>query len=200
MPKPTALTKTPKTQREVVPVITTHEGMALTVTEVTNLQLEVAAAQGEIQTKTALAERLLADGLAPVQKRIEELGCKIKARASRVLGYVIEHRDELMPNPRKKSFDLPTATVGFAIAPKAKVVLLADEDSTDAALRIEGVKGFEKYIRIPLPELDKEAILADRDILTPAQLAFIGIRIEQPEKFYITPKSETAAAATTATA
>lgn len=191
-----AITKTPKTKREVIPAITTYEGMAATVTAVTNLHLEVAAEQGKIQTKKALSEILLATGIAPHQERIEELGLQIKARAARVQGYVTEHLDELIPNPeKKKSFETETATVGFAIASKAKVVLLADEDTTDAALRIEGVKGYEKYIRIPLPELNKEAILADRDILTPAQLAFIGIRIEQPEKFYITPKSETAAAA-----
>jgi hypothetical protein len=41
--------------------------------------------------------------------------------------------------------------------------------------------------------VDKKSLLADRDRLTGEQLAEAGIRFEQDELFYITPKSEVAA-------
>jgi hypothetical protein len=50
-----------------------------------------------------------------------------------------------------------------------------------------------RYVNAPEPEVDKKALLADREKLSLEQLSEAGIRCEQDELFYITPKSEVAA-------
>ena len=47
-----------------------------------------------------------------------------------------------------------------------------------------------RYLRTPAPEVNKEALLADRTEHSPAELRAVGLKIVQDERFYITPHHE----------
>jgi len=88
---------------------------------------------------------------------------------------------------------LPTAIVGFAISTKAKVAMANEGDNWESvALRLEGLSWGEAFVRYPDPEVDKDALIKERDNITAKQLEAAGIRIDQPEKFYVQPKSQVA--------
>jgi phage host-nuclease inhibitor protein Gam len=94
--------------------------------------------------------------------------------------------------PDKKSIDLLLATVGYRTEPPS-VEKCSKKDTWSAiAKRLEALDWGVRYITTPDPEVDKKALLADRDRLTAGQLSEAGIRFEQDEFFYITPKSDVA--------
>lgn len=188
----TQTTHMSKTKREVLPPIACTAGMEAMVAEITNLAIEHAGVSAELDRITAERERALADELRPLQLKAELVAKRAKARLARVEAFVADHRDELMPD-KKKSFELPTAVVGFALSTKPKVVLANEgDDWSSVATRLEGLKWGEPFVREPAPEVDKDAILAARETLTEHQLKTAGLRIEQPEKFYVQPKSQVA--------
>jgi hypothetical protein len=47
-----------------------------------------------------------------------------------------------------------------------------------------------RYLRVPAPEVDKAAILADRAQLPADELRLAGIKIVQQEHFFITPRGQ----------
>lgn len=178
-----------KLKRERVAPVESTSGMEALVAEITALQIEQAGLEGRMKEFIARTERQMADQLRPLQLKAEEIAKRVKARVAKVEVFVTEHRDELLPE-KKKSFELPTAEVGFALSNKPKVVLANDSDEwASAAERLEALKWGGPFVRLPDPEVDKEALIAARDTLTAKQLAAAGLRIEQPEKFFVRPKS-----------
>ncbi len=193
---PAAPATTTKPRREKITAIASAEGMEALVAEIVALQTEAAGLVAELAKRQAEAELALAKEQRPTQLKVEEITKRVKARLAKVEVFVTEHRDELMPGA-KKSFELPTAVVGFALSNKPKVVMTgADDDWGSVALRLEALPWAENYVRTPEPEVDKEELIANRDSLTAKQLAAAGLRIEQAEKFYVEPKSLVAATAT----
>jgi phage host-nuclease inhibitor protein Gam len=59
------------------------------------------------------------------------------------------------------------------------------------ALTLAGLAWGKRYLRVPAPEVDKEALLADLADLSPLELRNAGITIVQGERFFITPHAET---------
>jgi len=55
------------------------------------------------------------------------------------------------------------------------------------ALTLAGLAWGGRYLRVPAPEVDKEALLADLADLSPLELRNAGIKIVQGERFFITP-------------
>jgi phage host-nuclease inhibitor protein Gam len=181
-----------KQKRERIAPVESSAGMEALVAEITALQIELAGVVAQMDERKAAHELTLAAKLRPLQLQAEEIAKRVKARLAKVEVFVTEHRDQLMPD-KKKSFELPTAVVGFALNSKPKVVMTgADDDWTSVAHRLEAFTWGESYVRTPDPEVDKEALIADRESLSPKQLAAAGLRIEQPEKFYVQPKSQVA--------
>lgn len=178
-----------KPKRERLAPVESTAGMEALVAEITALQIEQAGLEGRMKDFIARTERQMAEQLRPLQLQAEEIAKRVKARVAKVEVFVTEHRDELLPD-KKKSFELPTAEVGFALSNKPKVVLANDGDDWEsAALRLEALKWGEPFVRHPEPEVDKDALIAARDTLTDKQLAAAGLDIEQPEKFFVKPKS-----------
>jgi len=57
------------------------------------------------------------------------------------------------------------------------------------ALTLAGLPWGKTYLRIPPPEVDKDALLADLAILSPEDLRTAGMKIIQAERFFIEPRS-----------
>jgi phage host-nuclease inhibitor protein Gam len=65
---------------------------------------------------------------------------------------------------------------------------------TRIAVTLAGLAWGKRYLRIPAPEVDKDALLADLDLLSTEDLRSAGLRVVQGERFFVTTpeKSELA--------
>jgi phage host-nuclease inhibitor protein Gam len=87
----------------------------------------------------------------------------------------------------KRSLECTHATVGFRTTPPRVERASRKWLWSAIATRLGEVAWGQRYLRIPAPEVNKEALLADRAHLAAADLRLAGIRIVHEERFYITP-------------
>lgn len=87
----------------------------------------------------------------------------------------------------KRSINCTHATVGFRITPPRVERASRKWTWAAAALKLAEFSWGKRYLRIPAPEVNKEALLADRADLSPAELRQAGLRITQDERFFIAP-------------
>lgn len=187
-----------KTKNLKPTILHTREGMEAAVNDYARLKLELIAEMARLEAeKTAVEKRF--------EERINSLGRQIEDKFVSVQNFCLTHRDELLPGDRK-SFETVAATVKFYHTPH-RVEVRRKETLGTLAKRLFGLvfkkAGTEdveldcaKYVREREPELNKEALLADRAMLTPAQLDAMNIRFESDELFSIEPKSALAQADT----
>jgi phage host-nuclease inhibitor protein Gam len=112
-----------------------------------------------------------------------------------VQDYNEAHRAELYSD--KKSRETPVCVMGFEFTPWRV-------DSTLRAPKGQGMKWqpvldrlarfpwASRYLRFLPPQVNKDALLADRDVLSPEQCEKIGIAFAQTENFFCKAKAETA--------
>jgi phage host-nuclease inhibitor protein Gam len=89
------------------------------------------------------------------------------------------------------------ATIGFRATPPRIERASRRWTWSRIAQTLAGLAWGARYLRVPPPEVDKEALLADLADLSPVELRDAGIKIVQGERFFITPhpQAETAAVA-----
>jgi phage host-nuclease inhibitor protein Gam len=85
------------------------------------------------------------------------------------------------------------ATIGFRATPPRIERASRRWTWSRIALTLAGLAWGRRYLRVPAPEVDKEALLADLASLSPVELRNAGIRIVQGERFFIAPCSGTEA-------
>jgi phage host-nuclease inhibitor protein Gam len=158
--------------------------------------LEAAVAQtATLKIRFAAAKAAMELEIAHVQERHQgpmlALGKQIEIREAGVFVYCQQHRAQLFPD--KKSIDFLLATVGFRTEPPSVEKSYRKDTWSAIAQPLEALDWGSRYVNIPEPEVDKKALLADREKLSLEQLAEAGLCFEQDEIFYITPKSEVAA-------
>ena len=88
------------------------------------------------------------------------------------------------------------ATIGFRTLPTRIERASRRWTWSRIALTLAGLAWGRRYLRVPAPEVDREAILADLAKLSPVELRNAGIKIIQGERFFITTQTrpETASA------
>jgi phage host-nuclease inhibitor protein Gam len=79
------------------------------------------------------------------------------------------------------------ATIGFRAEPPRIERASRRWTWSRIALTLAGLAWGNRYLRVPAPEVDKEALLADLADLSPLDLRDAGIKIVQGERFFITP-------------
>ena len=153
-------------------------------------QAELLATVAEV-AREMLVERDLKNALdaelqtvrTKYQVDIAAAGEFIEAQTELVAEYVTQHPD-LFPKDRK-SIDLTHAVIGFRTGtPKVKLLKRWTVEAVIEALKARFAK---RYIR-EVVEIDKERIIAARDVLTTEELAGCGLAITQTETFYIEPR------------
>jgi len=87
----------------------------------------------------------------------------------------------------KRSMDCPHAAIGFRETLPRVERASRKWTWTAAALRLAEVAWGKPYLRVPEPEVDREAILSDLAILSAEELREAGIKIVQGERFFIEP-------------
>lgn len=133
------------------------------------MELKLTNVRAEYEGRlTALAQEL--DGAMPILQRWAE-----------------EHPDEF---GARKSMEMVHGTIGFRTGtPKLKLI------PGKTWLRVlESLAGvFPEYIREKM-EVNKEALIADREKLGDDRLRLVGLRVTRDETFFVEPKREEAAA------
>lgn len=168
--------------------ITSREQMEAVVAEAVAYRLEHAELHARMEQEIAAIQKDYQEDLLGLQKEVE-------TREEGVYLYCQGHRSELFPDERKrKSIETPLAIMGFRINPFRVEKTRSKDTWSKIALRLCGLVWGEKYVREKDPEVNKDALLADRTQFSAKQLSAAGIKFEQDEEFYITPKSDLAAA------
>jgi len=88
------------------------------------------------------------------------------------------------------------ATLGFRATPPRIERASRRWTWSRIALTLAGLAWGKRYLRIPSPEVDKEALLADLADLSPVELRHAGLRVVQGERFFITPHQPAETAST----
>jgi phage host-nuclease inhibitor protein Gam len=171
-----------KEKNRPLPILS-REALDAAVAEVATLKIEYAAAKADMELEVARVQERYQERLLALSKQIE-------LSEARVFVYCQQNRALLFPE--KKSIDFLLATVGFRTEPPGVEKCSRKDTWSAIARRLEALEWGRLYVNTPEPEVDKKALLADREKLNENQLTEAGIRIEQDELFYITPKSEVA--------
>jgi phage host-nuclease inhibitor protein Gam len=125
------------------------------------------------------------------QSEITAITEKIAAMESVVLDYCTAHRAELFSD--KKSRETSLAEFGFEFTPHRVETASRKIKWKDVVERLQRLSWGKAYVRNPDPQPDKQALLSDREKLSPEQLTAAGVQFCQDEQFFIRPKPETAA-------
>ena len=81
------------------------------------------------------------------------------------------------------------ATIGFRAEPPRIERASRRWTWSRIALTLAELAWGKRYLRVPAPEVDREALLADLANLSPVELRNAGMIIVQGERFFITPHS-----------
>jgi phage host-nuclease inhibitor protein Gam len=77
------------------------------------------------------------------------------------------------------------ATIGFRITPPKVERASRKWTWAEISSKLSDLAWGRRYLRQPAPEVNKEALLADRAELAPAELRKVGLKIVQEERFFI---------------
>jgi phage host-nuclease inhibitor protein Gam len=165
--------------------ITSPEALDSAVAEVVRRRIELtqrtAARDEEIARLTKQAQPLL-------KQIIEE----IRLREVLIQDYCLANRSALFPV--RKSRDTNLAEFGFELTPYRVETSSKKIKWKDVVARLLRLAWGKAYVRQPEPQPDKQALLSDREKLSPEQRTAAGIQFCQDEQFFIRPKPETAQA------
>lgn len=143
----------------------------------------IAAHETEIQSLTAKRNAKIQEVQAEYQPYIEAHEAGIKGKIALAEKYAETHRDELFPAKSKSAYTA-LASFGFRTNPPA-LKPLDKKWSWEKILKKLQELRLRKLIRTN-DEVDKDAIKAAK--MSDELLAQLGMKIVQPEEFYIEPK------------
>lgn len=165
-------------------VITSPEALDHRVADVVRFKIAHTKAVAEMEAEVAAVQK-------KHQKRIAELLERIAENEHEVCSYCGAHRATLFAD--KKSRETTTAVYGFEWTPPRVEPASRKIKWADVVTRLLKLGWGRAYLTQAEPKPDKNALLADRESLTPEQLTAAGIRFCQDEQFFLRPKAETAA-------
>jgi phage host-nuclease inhibitor protein Gam len=162
----------------------------VTLDEVRHVVDWIVTANHEVDIVTA---QMNAELQAVRQKyaKVQDLTKTIQERQDVVETFAKRHK-ELFVDPR--FMDLGRAIIGFRLGPH-ELRLRRGRTWKEVAVYIVGqvAAGYldAKYLRYWDPDVNKEALLEDREPLTQSgMLDELGLRVEQADNFYLEPKHE----------
>lgn len=166
-------------------LVLSRESLDAAVAQVATLKIQYAAARADMELEIARVQESHQAALLALSQQIE-------AAEAGVFIYCQQNRAELFPD--KKSIDFLLAVVGFRLNPPSVEKRSKKDTWSAVATRLASLPWGAPYVVDPPPEVNKRALLTDQANLTSEQMAAAGLRFEQDEEFFITPKSEVASA------
>ena len=175
----------PHPSAPVAQTITSRHELDAVVENIVQLQLNRAEIEREQEQEIATVRQKFRAPLAEIERYLLLETSWVEAWARR--------------NPDtfrdRQSLALTHAVIGFRVSPH-RVDRASRKWTWGAIAQKLGEFGWgQRYLRQPALEVNKEALLADRADLSPAELRQAGLKIVQEERFFIAPHCEAEAAA-----
>lgn len=163
--------------------LTSVEALDATIAHVVRLKIQHTKTTAQMDAEIAGIQKRYAPALATSAAAIAEAEVVVHE-------YCAAHRAALFPD--KKSRETASGVFGFELTPPRVEPASRKIKWADVVARLLRLDWGKAYVRTPEPKPDKEALLADREKLTPEQLVAAGIQFAQNEQFFIRPKADTA--------
>jgi phage host-nuclease inhibitor protein Gam len=164
--------------------INSVEGLETAVADVVRLKIERTRAM-------AVKDAAVAEVEKEHQERLTDLAEEIAEFEGRVQDYCTANRALLFQVNKSREINL--AIFGFELTPHRVETTSRKITWKDVVARLSRLAWGKAYVRQPAPLPDKQALLTDREKLSPGQCTAAGIAFAQDEQFFIRPKPETAA-------
>ena len=165
------------------PNITSIDSLDAAVAEVVKKKIQHTKARAMRDAAVAKADKECQPALENISQQIADLEADI-------LAYCEANRAALFTT--KKSRETNLAEFGFELTPHRVETASKKIKWKDVITRLLRLAWGKAYVRNPEPQPDKQALLSDREKLSPEQCLAAGIRFCQDEQFFIRPKLETA--------
>jgi phage host-nuclease inhibitor protein Gam len=166
------------------PTITSRHELDAVVENIVQLQLNRAELEREQEQEIAGVRQRFRAPLAEIERYLT-------LETSWVETWARSHPETFRD---RQSLPLTHAVIGFRVSP-CRVDRASRKWTWGAiAQKLGELAWGRRYLRQPALEVNKEALLADRADLSPAELRAAGLKIVQEERFYIAPHRETEAA------
>ncbi|MCX6901711.1 MAG: host-nuclease inhibitor Gam family protein [Verrucomicrobia bacterium] len=163
--------------------ITSPESLDTAVAAVVRKRIELTTLKAAKDTEVAAVEKQHQAGITKKE-------AEITLDEETILAFCAANRGGLFTD--KKSRETSLAVFGFEMTPHRVETANKKIKWADVIKRAVKASWSKVYVRAKL-SLDKDALLADRETLTPEKQTALGIQFCQDEQFFIRPKPETAA-------
>lgn len=171
------MTPLPHPSQPAPPVIQTRQHLDAVVENVVQLQLERDKLQRTQESEISAIRQKYRAPLVELERYLD-------LETSWVETWASANPDALDNN---RSLECAHATLGFQIMPPRIERASRRWTWSRIALTLADLAWGRRYLRIPAPEVDKDALLADLAGLSPVELRNAGIKIVQGEQFFLTP-------------
>jgi phage host-nuclease inhibitor protein Gam len=163
------------------PTITSRHELDAVVENIVQLQLNRAEIEREQEQEIAGVRQKFRAPLAEIERYLT-------LESTWVETWARNHPDTFRD---RQSLALTHAVIGFRVSPHR--VDRASRKWTWGTIseKLGEMAWGRRYLRQPALEVNKEALLADRADLSPAELRTVGLKIVQEERFFIAPHRET---------
>jgi phage host-nuclease inhibitor protein Gam len=163
--------------------ITSTEALDAAVSTVVRRKIQHTELRAKYDAAIAVLEKEFQDRAGPM--------LEVMARAEAdIQDYCAANRATLFVG--KKSREISLAEFGFETTPPRVETSSKKVKWKDVLARLLRLPWGSAYVRQPEPQMDKQALLSDREKLSPEQCLAAGIQFCQDEQFFIRPKPETA--------
>jgi len=161
----------------VAPAIQTRQHLEAVLENIAQLHL----ARNEIQ-------RAQEDEIAAVRHKyrapLAEMDHYLDLETSWAESWAHRHPDAFAES---RSLACAHATIGFRAEPPRIERASRRWTWSRIALTLADLAWGKRYLRVPAPEVDKDALLADLADLSPTELRNAGIKVVEGERFFLTP-------------
>ena len=166
--------------------ITSPEALDKVIADAVRAKVTLTRITAEHELKLVALQKQFEAGARELRDEIADLEAAARDYCDRHLNDATVFRDGL------KSRATALAVFGFRQNPPSVEPASKRVKWSDVVERLARLAWGQVYLRQAPPKPDKEALLADREKLTPEQLTAAGIRFVSDEEFFLTPKPESA--------
>lgn len=149
-----------------------------TLTEADAVVGKIGTIQSQIDELTASVDLAINELKEELRKKLEPLKKDRTNLLTSIFAYAESHKEDL--TEEKKSIELTHGTIGWRLTPPSVALKVSDAEMLDTLKE----RGLDCYIRIK-EELDRQALIADRDMLPRLK----GLSFVQKEEFFVKPNS-----------
>lgn len=165
--------------------------IALTEDQVATLVGEITEASTRRDRVLATMNRRLDEVRAQYESELSALGSEIDAKTRQVQAWTLANRSQF---EERRSRDYARGTIGLRTG-NWTVTTLKGVTIKEAVKRLLSFRWGKEFVRNPDPQLNKEALLANREKIKPERLLAAGLSFEREETFFLEPKTDDAPAA-----